>query len=86
MCLAVPGRVIAIFEHHGLRMADADFGGTVRKICLDQLPEAEAGDFVLVHIGLAVSRIDSEDAERRYRALDGMRALSGLDEEEATHE
>ena len=77
MCLAIPGKVIEVFEDRGLRMGRADFGGTVRKICLAQLPEAGLGDYVLVHVGFALSLVDAEEAERTYQML---RELGMLDE------
>lgn len=80
MCLAIPGKVIEVFQAQGLRMARADFGGTVRKVCLEHLPEAGLGDYVLVHVGFALSRVDPEEAERTYRFL---QELGQLDELEA---
>ena len=64
MCLAIPGRVLEIFEDRGLRMGRADFGGTVRKVCLEHLPEAGIGDYVLVHVGFALQRLDEESARQ----------------------
>lgn len=80
MCLAIPGKVLEVFEDRGLRMGRADFGGTVRKVCLEHLPTAEVGDYVLVHVGFALSKVDPEEAERTYRFLE---ALGQLDELEA---
>jgi hydrogenase expression/formation protein HypC len=77
MCLAIPGKVIEVFDAHGLRMARADFGGTIRKVCLEHLPEAGLGDYVLVHVGFALSKVDPEEAERTYRFLE---ELGQLDE------
>ena len=79
MCLAIPGKVLDVFDDRGLRMARADFGGTVRKVCLEELPEAGPGDYVLVHVGFALSRVDPEDAERTYRALEELGQLAELD-------
>ena len=79
MCLAIPGKVVEVFEDRGLRMGRADFGGTVRKICLDELPEAGVGDYVLVHVGFALSRVDPEEAARTYRALEELGQLGELD-------
>jgi hydrogenase expression/formation protein HypC len=78
MCLAIPGKVIEVFEAQGLRMGRADFGGTVRKVCLEHLPEAELGDYVLVHVGFALSRVDPEEAERTYRFLEELGQLGEL--------
>ncbi len=79
MCLAIPGKVVEVFDDAGFRMGRADFGGTVRKICLDQLPEAGLGDYVLVHVGFALSRVDPAEAERTYRALEELGQLGELD-------
>ena len=79
MCLAIPGRVIEIFEDRGIRMGRAEFGGTVRRICLEQLPEAGIGDYVLVHVGFALSVIDAEEAERTYRLLEALGQLGELE-------
>jgi hydrogenase expression/formation protein HypC len=79
MCLAIPGRVVDTFEEHGLRMARADFGGTVRKVCLEHVPEAGVGDYVLVHVGFALSVVDAEEAERTYRLLAELDQLGELE-------
>jgi hydrogenase expression/formation protein HypC len=79
MCLAIPGKVIEVFEDRGLRMARADFGGIVRQVCLEQLPEATLGDYVLVHVGFALSRVDADEAARTYAALEELGQLGELD-------
>ncbi len=78
MCLAIPGKVIERFEAQGLRMARADFGGTIRKVCLEHLPEAGFGDYVLVHVGFALSLVDAAEAERTYRLLEELGLLEEL--------
>jgi hydrogenase expression/formation protein HypC len=78
MCLAIPGRVIEVFEDHGLRMGRVDFGGTVKKACLAQLPEASVGDYVLVHVGFALSLVDPAEAERTYQLFEAMGLLDEL--------
>ena len=78
MCLAIPGKVIEVFEAQGLRMARADFGGTIRKVCLEHLPEAGLGDYVLVHVGFALSRIDEKEAEEVFRLLRELPEASDL--------
>lgn len=70
MCLAVPGRVIAVDDGEGLRMGTVDFGGTRRRVCLDCTPEATIGTHVIVHAGFAISVLD-EDAAARTIALLG---------------
>jgi hydrogenase expression/formation protein HypC len=79
MCLAIPGKVIEVYEDYGLRMARVDFGGTIRRACLEQLPEAGLGDYVLVHVGFALSRVDPEEAERTYQLLEELGQLGELE-------
>jgi hydrogenase expression/formation protein HypC len=69
MCLAVPGRILDVTDEGGLSMARVDFAGVVRKACLAYLPEATVGDFVLVHVGFAISLIDEEAARETLEAL-----------------
>ena len=80
MCLAIPGRIVETFETHNLRFARVDFGGTIKKACLEHVPEAVVGDYVLVHVGFALSVIDAEEAARTYELL---RELGQLDELDA---
>jgi len=84
MCLAIPGKVIEVFEDRGLRMARVDFVGTVRKVCLEHLAEAGPGDYVLVHVGFALSRVDPEEAERTYQFLAELGQLDELQAPETT--
>jgi hydrogenase expression/formation protein HypC len=62
MCLGVPGKIIAIHERDGLRMGKVDFGGVVQEVCLAYVPEAEAGDYTVVHVGFALNRLDEAEA------------------------
>lgn len=61
MCLAIPGEIVTIGDDE-LRTGRVDFGGVVKQVCLAYVPEAEPGDFVIVHAGFAISRIDAEAA------------------------
>jgi hydrogenase expression/formation protein HypC len=79
MCLAIPGKVIEVYEDHGLRMGRVDFGGTVRRACLEHVPEAELGDYVLVHVGFALSRVDPDEARRTYDLLEELGQLGELE-------
>ena len=79
MCLAIPGKVLNTFDQHGLRMAKVQFGGVVREACLDYVPEVQAGEYVLVHVGFALSRIDEAEAERTYEALRELDQLTELE-------
>ncbi len=69
MCLAVPGRVVELLGEGDLRTARVDFGGVVRQACLAYVPEAQVGDFVLVHVGFAISRIDEIAARETFETL-----------------
>lgn len=79
MCLAIPGRVVEAFEQRGMRMAKVQFGGIVREACLEYVPETQVGDYVLVHVGFAISRVDEEEAARTYKLLEEMDQLTELD-------
>ena len=68
MCLAVPGKVVAIEGDSDLRMARVDFGGITREACLAYVPEAQLGDYVLVHVGFAIAVVD-EGAANESLAL-----------------
>jgi hydrogenase expression/formation protein HypC len=72
MCLAIPGRIVEIYEEHGLRMGKLDFGGTIRKCCLQCIPDAVVGEYALVHVGFAISTVDAEEAARTYKLLEEM--------------
>lgn len=79
MCLAIPGKVVDSFEQRGLRMAKVQFGGITREVCLEYVPETQVGDYVLVHVGFAISRVDEEEARRTYELLESMDQLTELD-------
>lgn len=79
MCLGIPGRVVEIHDDAGLRMATVDFGGIRREVCLSCTPEAEAGSYVIVHVGFAITMVDEAEARR---TLDVLRAMAGAVEGE----
>ncbi|MFJ5273358.1 HypC/HybG/HupF family hydrogenase formation chaperone [Streptomyces sp. NPDC088358] len=64
MCLAVPGRVLDIEERDGTRMANVDFGGVVKEVCLEYLPDLQVGEYAIVHVGFALQRLDEESAKQ----------------------
>jgi hydrogenase expression/formation protein HypC len=75
MCLAVPGKVLES-EDIGLnRIAKVQFGGVTRKVYLDFVPEAGVGDYVLVHVGFAISKIDEDEAKRTFALLEELGAV-----------
>ena len=70
MCLAVPGRVVETYVEADLPMAKVDYGGVMRKACLAHVPHAKVGDYVLVHVGFALSCIDEVEAKRIFEMLE----------------
>lgn len=79
MCLAIPGKLLEITEDpHGVKMGRANFGGIVKQICLEYTPEAQTGDYVLVHVGFALGKVDEEEALRTYQLLEALKQLDEL--------
>ncbi|WP_042422850.1 HypC/HybG/HupF family hydrogenase formation chaperone [Streptacidiphilus anmyonensis] len=78
MCLAVPGKVMSIEEKEGTRMAVVDFGGVVKDVCLEYLPDLQVGEYTIVHVGFALQRLDEESARQTLALFEGL----GLLEEE----
>ena len=75
MCLAVPGKVLSKESIGGLEVGQVQFGGIVRQVALGFVPEAEVGDYVMVHVGFAITRVDEEEARRTYELLEHLGAL-----------
>ena len=75
MCLGVPGKIIETYEAGGLRMAKIDFGGVVREACLAYVPEAEVGDFTVIHVGFAISMLSEREAQETISLLAEMMDL-----------
>ncbi|MFE1073161.1 HypC/HybG/HupF family hydrogenase formation chaperone [Streptomyces sp. NPDC058783] len=78
MCLAVPGQVVDIRQEDGIRMASVDFGGVVKEVCLDYLPDITPGEYAIVHVGFAIQRLDEESA---LATLGLFKEIDALDEE-----
>jgi len=78
MCLAIPGKILDAEEIGGIRIGNIQFGGVTRKAYLDYVPDAVPGDYVMVHVGFAISKVDEAEAERTY---DLMRQMGLLQEE-----
>jgi hydrogenase expression/formation protein HypC len=80
MCLGIPGQITQIWtgEATGLPMARVNFGGVGKEVCLSFTPQAEVGDYVMVHVGFAISRIDETEAERTLTLLTEMDGLAEL--------
>ena len=78
MCLGVPGKVIEIYESNGMKMGKVDFVGVVRETCLAYVPEIELGDYTLIHVGFAISRIDEEEAAEIFSYIEQIGELSDM--------
>ncbi|MFD1659235.1 HypC/HybG/HupF family hydrogenase formation chaperone [Streptomyces caeni] len=75
MCLAVPGRVLDIEERDGTRMARVDFGGVVKEVCLEYLPDLQVGEYAVVHVGFALQRLDEESAKQTLELFETLGML-----------
>ncbi len=69
MCLGVPGKIIQIYEANGLLMGKIDFGGVTREACLAYVPEAQIGDYTIIHVGFALHLIDEQEAQETLALL-----------------
>jgi hydrogenase expression/formation protein HypC len=75
MCLAIPGKILETRVIGGMNVGKVQFGGVTRDVYLDYVPEAALGDYVIVHVGFAISRIDPEEAKRTFELLEQMGLL-----------
>ena len=69
MCLGIPGKIVSLYEQDGLPMGKVEFGGIVKESCLAYVPEAQVGDYVVVHVGFAISRVDEGEAREIFSYL-----------------
>jgi hydrogenase expression/formation protein HypC len=81
MCLAIPGKVVSLHEDvvTGVKMAKVSFGGVIKTVCMEHVPQTIPGDYVLVHVGYALTRVDEQEAERTFQLLRELDQLSELD-------
>ena len=80
MCLGIPGKVVETFLDHGILMGKVDFGGVSKRVCLEHVPDIAPGEYVLVHVGFALAKVDEAEARRVFDFLEGMEQLGELDE------
>ncbi|WP_062990598.1 HypC/HybG/HupF family hydrogenase formation chaperone [Nocardia anaemiae] len=76
MCLAVPGKVVSLQERDGTLMSVVDFGGVHKDVCLQYIPDAAIGDYVVVHVGFAIQRLDEESALRTLAEFEHLGVLN----------
>jgi hydrogenase expression/formation protein HypC len=82
MCLAIPGKIVEFHDNAGVRMGKVDFGGITREACMEYVADARLGDYVMVHVGFAISKVDEEEAARTYKFLEEMDQLAELEDGE----
>ena len=78
MCLGIPGKVIETYREHDVLMGKVDFSGVCKRVCLEHVPQVQPGDYVLVHVGFALSRIDEAEARQVFEFLERMNQLDEL--------
>ncbi|RJP30944.1 MAG: HypC/HybG/HupF family hydrogenase formation chaperone [Phycisphaerales bacterium] len=78
MCLGIPGQLTEKYEEHGLPMGKVDFGGVTKSVCLAHVPDLEVGEYAIVHVGFALSRLNEEEARMVFAFLDSMNGLEEL--------
>jgi hydrogenase expression/formation protein HypC len=78
MCLGIPGKVIKTYHEHDVLMGKVDFSGVIKQVCLEHVPDVKVGQYVLVHVGFALSSIDEAEAQMVFDFLDGMDQLDEL--------
>ena len=86
MCLGVPGKIVEIYEVEGLKMGKIDFGGLVKEACLEYIPDAQVGEYTVIHVGFAIGRIDEAEAMRNLRFLEEAGILANEFEDPAGKE
>ena len=77
MCLGIPGQIIEVGPDGLMRMGKVDFGGIAREVCLAYVPEAQVGDYVIVHVGFAISQVDEAEAQETLRLMEEVGILEG---------
>src|SRR5580693_6407719 len=78
MCLGIPGKVVRTYREHDVLMGKVDFSGVLKQVCLEHVPNVQIGQYVLVHVGFALSKIDEDEAARVFEFLEGMNQLDEL--------
>ncbi|HEY1685763.1 MAG TPA: HypC/HybG/HupF family hydrogenase formation chaperone [Tepidisphaeraceae bacterium] len=81
MCLGIPGKVVKTFREHDVLMGKVDFSGVSKQVCLEHVPQVKIGDYVLVHVGFALSAIDEKEAMMVFDFLEKMNQLDELETE-----
>ncbi|HVS38672.1 MAG TPA: HypC/HybG/HupF family hydrogenase formation chaperone [Gemmataceae bacterium] len=78
MCLGIPGKVVETYAEHDVCMGKVDFGGVFKRVCLEHVPDVVPGDYVVVHVGFALNKLDEAEARRVFEFLEGMNQLDEI--------
>jgi hydrogenase expression/formation protein HypC len=80
MCLGIPGKLLEVYERDDLPMGKVEFGGIVKETCLAYMPQAQVGDYLLVHVGFAISQIDQHEAEEIFSYVNQIAEAAELEQ------
>ena len=79
MCLGIPAKVIELYDKNGMKMAKVDFGGAIKEVCMEYLPEARLGDYTIIHVGFGLSILDEKEA---LETMELLKQIGAFDEQE----
>jgi hydrogenase expression/formation protein HypC len=79
MCLGIPGKLIDTYREHDVLMGRVEFAGVIKRVCLEHVPDVQPGEYVLVHVGFALSKIDEAEATRVFAYLRELNQLGDLE-------
>jgi len=82
MCLGIPAQIKSIYDDHGTKMAQVDFGGVSREVCIEVIPNAKPGDWTIIHAGFALNLLSEEEAQETLDILQQMAELADQEDEE----
>lgn len=83
MCLGIPGKILSVYDDHGTKMANIDFGGVTREACVEVIPDAKPGDWTIVHAGFALNLLSEDEAQETLDILREMSELADLEDQDA---
>lgn len=75
MCLGIPGKIIELYDSNGMKMAKVDFGGVLKEACMEYLPEAQIGDYTIIHVGFGLSIVNEQEAQETLNLLNEIAAI-----------
>jgi len=79
VCLGIPAKVIELYEKNGMKMAKVDFGGAIKEVCMEYLPEVRLGDYTIIHVGFGLSILDEKEA---LETMELLKQIGAFDEQE----